>query len=302
MEYQNTTSRFLKEAFPIPSFDAFVNQRLEEIIKPVPCPCYALEAEKAHIAQLNEFISKNPYGQFEFFTVNANRLFESVDSEMITALSDPMYFDCLRTCCDALGFGNMAGYVYGNPDGVWEYNAMATGYLDMGWVLVSKPLRMNNLINDLDLAFLVGHELGHLAAMHSSITRTCKLTPEEDRDQEYTADRAGLLAVLWRVEMQNPGCEPKALYAKALESCIQTFRKLHILLNVRNDGPYTEQTLKLKLSDPKCAIPVRESRRKDSHPTDHERVQALTQYIKTMDFAECIHTLWGSEHGAAIKF
>lgn len=300
MEYQNTTSRFLREAFPIPSFDSYVKQRLEELARPLACPRYALEAEKEQLAKLHQFIQQNPYAFFERFNVMVNQMFEAQMCEMITTQSDPVYFDCLNTCCDALGFSNMTGYVYGE-EGVVDYNAMATGYLDMSWVFMSKSFRQDDLLDDLELTFILGHELGHVAGMHTSISVACSLEPEENRNHEYTADRAGLLAVLWRVEKQNPGCEPRALYAKALESCTRVFHKLHILANVKSKERYTGQLLKLRMSDPKCAIPVEKSRRKDSHPTNYERAEALGQYIKSMDFAECIHAMWGKEHGASLK-
>lgn len=301
MEYMDPASRFLKTPFPVEGFAAFVNERLSQLMKPLTPPPYALAEEAAQLEKLHAQVCKDPYQYFELTNQTVNRQLAARQCCMVTRMSDPLLYDCMEDCCAALGFGSIAGYTYEPASGGEIYNAFATGYMDMTWIMLSSTFRKRNLLNDLELACVLGHELGHVAAMHTSVRMHVALTAEENRRQECTADRAGLLAALWRAAKLNPALPPKQLYEKALEASVRVQHKLYALGRLGVDAVVTAKELEEKLADPAWAVPAKEAARKDDHPSYHERIAALREYVQQIAFAECIHTMWGSGHAAALR-
>lgn len=298
MEYINPQSRFLKKSYTVEPFSDYVKRRIASITQEMTSPPYAVEGEEARTKALNEFVKKDPYGYYEKINTMADSLLTDRQCQPVTRLSDPVFYDVMGDCCAALGFKNTVGYVYTPKAFENPYNAMATGYLDMTWVMVSKSFLEGNLLTDLELAALIGHELGHTAARHSSFAcMGADIKGDENRRQEYTADRAGLMAALWRAERLYPDLDAKGLADKALEASVDLQRKLELLFATHPKGGYNAQTLRRKMEE----TPVKEAhaKRNDSHPTCWERKTQLEDYVKRIEFLECIHTMWGSDHRAA---
>lgn len=301
MEYMDPTSRLRQAPYPVIGFADYVKNRLAELRSPIAPPPYAMPAEKEQLAAVSEYVSQNPYQFFETYNDHVNKTLTTGKTSMITRMSDPLLYTCMEDCCAALGFGSLAGYTYEPEEAGLVYNAYATGHMDMTWVMVSNVYRKQNLLTDLELTFLLGHELGHVAGLHTSARSILKLKPESIRSQEHTADRAGLLATVWRIARLEAGLSPTEMYHKALEAGKSLRHKQHILNNVASTGPWTRQSLEEKLAEPRYAIPEKKAGRKDTHPSAWERIRALEEYVRLTEFAECIHTLWGSAHPAALR-
>ncbi len=302
MEYVNPTSRLQQAPYPVIGFAEHVRSRLEALYSPIQPPPYALSEEKVQLEALSAHVKKDPYRFFEDYNASVNQKLAGLKAGMITRLSDPLLYDCMEDCCAALGFGSLAGYTYEPEQEGMVYNAFATGYMDMSWVMLSSAYRRQNLLSDLELTFLLGHELGHVAGMHSSVASVLKQKPESARAHEYTADRGGLLAVLWRLARREPDLPPEEMYQKALEASTGLLHKQYILHRFAASEPWDRQTLEAKLTDPACAVPEKPAGRKDNHPSASERIRALTEYIRLTEFAKCIHTMWGSGHAAVLRF
>ena len=298
MEYINPQSRFMKEPYAIEPFEVYVRRRIASICQAQEAPAYAVAGEQKRIEEMMQALGKDPYGAYESVNNAMNALIESHKCEAVTRLSDAIFYDVMIDCCEALGFKNTVGYVYAPAKGEFAYNAMALGYVDMAWVMVSKAYREQPLLDDLELACMIGHQLGHVAAKHGAVSLHCKeLTGEETRGHEHTCDRAGLLAALWRAEKRHPELDAKALTALALKASVGLQHKLELLSGFAPKGGFTQQTL-TEMMEQK---PLKESHAKknDTHPTGWERIRHLEDYVQKIEFLECIHAMWGADHRAA---
>lgn len=300
MNYQNDAGYYLKNGHAIGSFADYVNARLEALRRPLSAPCYAGPDEQKRLDRLAETVTANPYQWYETISSSAAQLIASLNTQSVTRLSDPLLYDCVWDGCAALRINKPTILTYTHSTS-YRYNVMVLGHMNMTWILISQLLREDNLMNDLEITFVVGQALGHYAAHHTDVVQTQKdLSASEQRAHDLTADRAALLSVLWRVHRLYPSLNAEQTVEKALLHALSALHKLDILQQAGKKQTYSEQTLQLAMA--KHPLQPTRAEKKDRHPTTWERSEALREFVIAIPFLQCVKTLWGEKHFIAQNY
>jgi len=300
MKYINGSSHYLKDGYSIRTFADYVKQRLEDLTKPIKAPIYAMEWEQPHLDTLSKHIKNDPYQWFEKCSNAVSQYVDVLKAQSITRRSDPLLYDCVQDACTALGVEKPSAFSFSHS-GNMRYNAMAVGFMDMMWIFISNHFREGNILSDAELCFIIGHELGHAVACHTSVSLTQTLSNEENRKHEFTSDRAGFLAALWRISKMYPSLTSDEMVQKALECCQSTLLKLNTLpLLQAKKQPITCESLELMIK--KNPLAEKHSKDDDSHPTVWERCEAMKQFAVSILLLRCVTHLWGKDHPIAQGF
>lgn len=299
MKYLNDTSHYLKEGFVVPGFAEYAKQRLEKLMQPIPAPCYAVDGEQECLNQLHADIQKDPYQWFENRSNLVAGQLETRNGKLLTRLSDPLLYGCVQDACAALKVQNPSAFTFACGKEL-RYDISAIGHMDMMWILISEHLRENGILSDLELCFLIGRALGHAIACHEEVSKTCQLTPEQCREQALTADRAGLLAALWRTVRMYPALSADELVRKAYDVSKQAMHKMELLGTWKKKDPVTNDSLQRMIK----ASPVREkvAGKKDDLPTTWQRMDQLQRFAVSVSFVRCVSALWGETHVIAQSY
>lgn len=299
MKYLNGTSHYLKEGYAVPGFAEYAKQCLEKLVQPIQAPCYAVDGEQECLEQLHVYILLNPYRWFENRANLVAEQLETRQGKLLTRLSDPLLYECVQEACMALKVQNPSAFTFACEKEL-RYNISATGHMDMMWILISEHLRENGILSDLELCFLIGRALGHAVACHEEVSKTCQLTPEQCRGQALTADRAGLLAALWRTVRMYPALSADELVRKAYDASKQAMHKMDLLNAWKKKEPVTNDSLQRMIK----ASPVREkvAGKKDNLPTTWQRMDQLQRFVVSVAFVRCVSGLWGETHVIAQSY
>ena len=294
MKYTNGSSHYLKDGYSIRPFDDYVKQRLEDLTAPIKAPLYAMEWEQARLDTLAKHIKKDPYQWFEACSNTVSNYVDILKAQSITRKSDPLLYDCVQDACTALGVEKPSAFSYSH-EGNMRYNAMAVGFMDMMWIFISRHFRENNILSDAELCFILGHELGHAISCHTSVRLTQQISDEENRKQEFTSDRAGFLAALWRISKTYPSLTSDEMVQKTLECCQSVQQKLDLLpVLQKKKQPITPESFELMKK--KHPITEKHSSDEDTHPTTWERCEAMKQFAVSVLLLRCVAGLWGKDH------
>ncbi len=304
MKYRKQDSNYLKDGFEIPTFVDYVKARLEKMREPLKVPCYAMKGEAERIDKLYAAIQKNPYEWFSTASNIVSQKIESLKARPILHSADPLLYNCIMDACAALKIEKPSAFSYSEGKEM-KHNAFAAGYFDMMWIFISEEFRALNLMKEAELCFIMGHELGHVAAYHSAVRLQSgkgtaytqeELSPEELHRREMTADRAGLLAVLWHISKRYPDMDPEEMMQRTLDACRDTLHKLTVLPRLDKKKKEKQSLAALEAMMEKYPIKEEHASKKDSHPSNWERVEAMKLFIAFGELKSCAISLWGADH------
>lgn len=300
MFYANEGSFYLKDGYLPGSFSDYVSARLDALSRPMQAPCYASPDEQEQLDRLYDAVQADPYRWYDACSQRAARMLAQVTTHSVTRITDPVLYACAQDSCAALGITSFAVFTLEHPT-IARYDAAVVHHMDISWILVSHPLREHNLLSDLELTFLIGRQLGHSAAHHEDIRQTQKnLSSDALRRHEYTADCAGLLAVLWRIQRLDPDLSSDQMVERALDQAFSALQKLDVLHRAENKRVFSQPSLQMAVDE--RPVQAHRAAARDEQPTLWERMEALQEYVISIPFLHCIGTLWGKDHPIALHY
>lgn len=310
MKYIDQASHYMKEkGFEIPSFANYAQERLGKLLAPMKAPCYAMECEAERISQLYQIIKADPYKRFAKSSNRASKAISSLDAQPVLRSADPMLHRCIADASEALKIDKPSAYTCAGGVGsssesreeIMKKAVFAQGYMDDVWIFIDRGVRAAKVFTEDELCFLIGFELGHTAAFHAAIRDEAlrnkemkALTSEEQRMQEMTADRAGLMAVVWQQAKRYPEMDAEEIVRRALACCSSALHKRAVLSKVKS-----KETLSLALVEDKMQkypIEKKNAKKNDYSPTLWERAEALKVFAASISIVRCASELWGDEH------
>lgn len=219
-EYQGKT--YLRGGFRFPGLYEYMEEAKKKLSQPLRVPMYATAGESDRMAAISEKAKKDPYlnrAVFNQLVQNYDKTFSNVHIVSYNE-NERLYRICLFVTGQLTEQVPMI-FLYSTDTEGYVYNAFALDHQDKVWIYVSSQFfREHGMLQDPELCYLIGHELGHAQCHHSTITNTAS----GSSDMEYSADRAGLIACAQWLRKQDPelpmeqAAQQAVLYAAA---CLQ---------------------------------------------------------------------------------
>lgn len=118
----------------------------------------------------------------------------SHSSLLISEKVTPQIYSILIKTCNnlKLDMENVSAYIYSSPD---NQAACFLGDKDKCNIMITSGLI--DLMDESELKFIIGHEIGHFLLKHGTVTHNSKMSKEDlifSRYKEISADRIGLVA------------------------------------------------------------------------------------------------------------
>lgn len=170
------------------------------------------------------------------------------------------------------------------------YQASAISYLDKGWIYVSEQfLKEPMMLNEAELCFLLGHELGHIQCCHASIN-CLSGSGKLGREKECSADRAGLIFCVKWLMANAPQAPAAELAEKAVLSgaCVLdkiTKAALSPKKVLWQDYDPKEMARKIERWSDGTAPLGQDSQ---THPHDSRRALAMLDFSRSRRFYQCL--------------
>jgi len=289
VQYKFTGTNWMKgeKAFVFPGFYDYVKETKARLSQPLTIPEYATAKEAKRIEKISAIVQKDPYHKRKVYAQMAKNMNLS-DLRTISYEEYPgLYNVCLFVSGEMMGASPVI-YLY-TPKGLnLAYNAMALDYLDRVWIYISdRFVKELGMSRDEEICFLVGHEMGHAQCHHVTIASSA----EDTSDDEYSADRAGMLACTGWIMKNDPGLTVRQAIKKALLYSSSALLKLGIAnangLNNTDWSKVTEEMMQEQVDGifqqaSKLALS------KGTHPETAHRIMAMDYFSESELMYRCL--------------
>lgn len=274
--------------FEFPSLYDFIQDTRRRLQQPLTLPEYAVAYEEEPMQKVTEIIEKDPYRLRIEVNERIRQFGERFQKNTLRPVSYKEYPRLYRaaqfTMATAKQFANLDVLiqVYRANQGEDIYQAMALGYLDRTWLFISEHFFLQpnfGMLQDEEICFLLGHELGHAQCWHNVISM---LTGQDiGSNGEYSADRAGLIVCANWLLANRPGTDVKTVIHQAVLSSVATLDKSGLAYKDYyqwNTYDYGELAGRLQawLDHPGKLPPDG-----TSHPSDEHRALALYHFSQS---------------------
>lgn len=282
--------------FEFPTLAEYIKTTREHLQKPLVIPDYSAAGEQDYIPNVMEVIHKNPYALRDEYLGAVSAFQQMYQPGTVRAVPyqeyPKMYQAALFMVGTAKEFGKLdlliQIYQAASPEDV--YQASAISYLDKGWIYVSEQfLKEPMMLNEAELCFLLGHELGHIQCRHASINCLCE-NAKLGRETEYSADRAGLIFCMKWLMANAPLTSVPELAEKAVLSGACVLDKI-------TKAVLSPKKVLWQDYDPK-AMAQKIERWNDgtdplgqdfqTHPHDSRRILAMLDFSRSRLFYQCL--------------
>jgi len=203
MELKYHGTQWLKEGFVYPTLYDYIEKTKQELTKPLHAPEYAVAGEEDRLRSVSEKVQTNPYQSRAAFSELIKR--ETASYENVRPLSyreNVLLYDICVFAVKRMMNLNPIIFLYKANNVGKMYNAFASDYQDKVWIYISEQFFLEEqMLREEELCFLVGHELGHAQCHHIYIANVNRSSTSDD---EYSADRAGLIACTEWIRRKHP--------------------------------------------------------------------------------------------------
>lgn len=225
LEYYGT--RWLKDGFQFPSLLEYIVQTRQALSRPMQAPAYAAADENRRLEKVNEEVKADPYlsrAQFHESVKNYEKAFQNVRG--LSYADNPALYDvCIFTANKLMKLTPMI-FLYETQKPGFIYNASATDYQDKAYIYVSNQFfAEHGMLKPEELCFIIGHELGHVQCHHIYISSVNQTGTSND---EYSADRAGLIACIAWIRKERPQCTVDQAAREAVLYAASALQKLRL--------------------------------------------------------------------------
>lgn len=287
-EYQGKT--WLQKGFSFPGLYEYIETTRNKLAQSLPVPMYATAGESQHIQAVSEKIEKDPYLRRSSFTEKVKELNKSMTSLHSVSYGDhPMVYDVCVFATKQLMHMTPLIFLYTTDSEGYKYNAFAVDYQDKVWIYFSNQLFCEHgMLKEEELCYLVGHELGHAQCHHSTIS---SVNNKSNSDQEYSADRAGLIVCTQWIRQQHPeytieeAAKLAVLYsASALQKITVAAENISSEINWKNfDYDAVQNTIE-HIFDRASKLTTSIG----THPHNRHRVMAMIHFSRSQLFYRCL--------------
>lgn len=225
MDYRYQGKTWLQKGFSFPGLYDYIESTRKKLAQPLPVPMYATAGEYRNIQAVSEQIQKDPYLRRATY----NEMVKELNKSMISLHSvsygeHPVVYDvCIFAAKQLMDLTPLV-FLYTSDSAGYKYNAFAIDYLDKIWIYLSNQFfSEHGMLKEEELCYLVGHELGHAQCHHSTIS---SVNNKNNSDQEYSADRAGLIVCTKWIRQQHPEYTPGEAAKLAVLYSASTLQKI----------------------------------------------------------------------------
>ena len=281
---------YFPDGYEVEGFADYVLRKLAELQRPIPVPAFAAGGEAEWLEKLHDFVAAQPFAYRTKFQKSAyERAEQLTDVKPVMQSVHPTLYAVAQDCCAALQLTRPTLFSY-RSDGDQRFNASVIGYMDAAWIFVSEHFQDRRYLNDLEIAAVIGHEIGHYVCCHSAVRSILKdFTRRDGRLQEYTADRAGLLAAAYRVWTvrggELDGAQRRALALKAAGDALKKIELLHALHAQKKPDPEGEQLAGMAA---RMSIVKTHAKANATHPSLADRLEAMDLFANSECFCRCM--------------
>ncbi len=227
MAFEYHGARWLKDGFRFPSLLEYIERTRLALSAPIQAPAYAAADENRRLETVNEQVKSDPYlsrAAFHESVRKYERVFQNVRA--LSYADNPELYDvCVFTANKLMKLTPMI-FLYHTLKPGYLYNASATDYQDKARIYVSDQFfAEHGMLKREELCFIIGHELGHVQCHHIYITSVNLSGTSND---EYSADRAGLIACTAWIRKEDPQCTVDQAAREAVLYAASTLYKLRL--------------------------------------------------------------------------
>lgn len=203
MELKYHGTQWLKEGFVYPSLYDYIEKTKQELTKPLHAPEYAAAGEEECLRSVSEKVQANPYLSRAAFNDRIKKRTASYESvRPLSYQENVLLYDICVFAVKRMMNLNPIIFLYKAKKMDAVYNASASDYQDKVWIYISEQFFLEEqMLREEELCFLVGHELGHAQCHHIYIANE---DGSHTSDNEYSADRAGLIACTEWIRRKHP--------------------------------------------------------------------------------------------------
>ena len=274
--------------FSFPSLYDYVKSTRKELQKPLVLPKYAVAGEAEPVRKVSEIIREKPYKLRTSVIASMEEKTEDYQPGSLRPVPYREYPVLYRaaqfTVETEKKFAELDVFIqiYRAKKAEDLYQACAYGYLNKAWLFVSEHLFTQgniDMLRDEEICFILGHELGHAQCRHSVI----KLLADTElgSNQEYSADRAGMIVCAARTLRLHPDMDTRQALSLAVLYCVAALDKLRLAYKDYTkwrdyDYDALEEKLRKWLDHP-GELPADSA----SHPCDERRALALYHFSQS---------------------
>lgn len=295
MEFEYRGKFWLKDGFRFPDLTAYIKTTRGRLSQPLQVPPYATAAEEQRLRKLSARTEKDPYLDRSSIQKNILAMNRSMNEvRNIPYEEHPGLYEVCMFAARELMDAEPLIFLYTTEDPGYRYNAFAVDYLDKVWIYLSSQFfEEHGMLSQGEVCFLVSHELGHAQCHHSTLAAT----GSDSSDDEYSADRAGMIACVRWILSREPDCPVDQAARRALLWAAGVLKKLTVGFE---NGPgntdwagfdYAALEREVDGIFRKAAhLPLSTG----THPTDPHRIMAMIHFSQSQMLYRCL----GLEPGA----
>ena len=215
---------WLKNGFMQPGLWEFIKTTKEKLAKPLELPDYATAAEEERLEKTNAYFKKNIYAYHNAIHDHIDRIDEGVTKlRPVYHGNNPLLYDLAMFAAKTLCNAEPIVYLYTAKTMGYIYQACAIDYLNKAYIYISDVFANNRILSSEEMLYLLGHELGHTQCHHSTLGIVTKETSVKD---EYSADRAGLIACGKWLHEKYPDMSFEEIGKRSVNACVGTMEKI----------------------------------------------------------------------------
>lgn len=216
--------------FTFPTLLEYIENMRERIQEPLCVPIYAAADEESRLSDMEEVLQEHPYKlrtKLNELIRQNDSIYESEPRPILYREYPQLYRASLFMVEVTKTFANVDLLIRLYQAKMPEYQAYVYSYLDRAWIYASEQLFLEpQLLNEVELCFLLGHELGHAQCLHTTIRLLTDKTI--GREKEYSADRCGFIVCVKWLLKQRPEASVQETAMQALLHCAALLDKLEI--------------------------------------------------------------------------
>lgn len=289
MEFAFQGKFWLKDGFRFPSLSSYIHDTRQALSQPLKVPAYATAGEEQRIRELSRKTEKNPYLNRTAINEAIRQMNHSYkELRSIPYGERPVLYEVCMFATKLLMDADPMIFLYTTDQPGMVYNACAVDHREKVWIYVSSQFfREHGMLSDRELCFLLGHELGHAQCHHSTLSTLV----QDTSDDEYSADRAGMIVCAQWILRRNPEYTVEQAVEEALRCGAAVLMKLTTGVTNGKDNtdwsafPYEAVREAVEQAAEKAA---RKPLSDGSHPTDEHRIMAMVHFSESQLLYRCL--------------